>query len=190
MKLTINKIVFLFFLTAFLACENDMAEIKRVINEEEVAIERAKDVEMLYSDSAVVKVRIKASEMINILDKKEPRREFQKGLNVDVFNERQQIISRLSAKYAIQYEKQDKVILRDSVRVKTENKEELKTEELIWNEKEERVYCEKETFVTMSTPKETIQGYGFDSNLEFTKWKILNVTGVVDGKDIMGNVPR
>jgi len=161
------------------ACENDMAEIQRQINEEEITLERAIDVEMLYSDSAVVKVRIIAPEMLNYLDKKEPKREFQKGMQVDVFDERQNIVSKITAKYAVQLEKEDKIVLKDSVRVVTSKNETLSTEEMTWDEKSERVFCGKDTYVSMKTQKETIEGYGFDSNLDFTKWKISNVTGVI-----------
>ena len=164
-----------------------MAEIQRQINEEEITLERAIDVEMLYSDSAIVKVRIKAPEMLNFLDKKEPKREFKKGLNVDVFNENQRIVSKITAKYAVQYAKEDKVFLKDSVRVRTTNNETLATEEMTWDEKTERVYCEPNTFVSMQTAKETIQGYGFDSNLDFTKWKIQKVTGIIDGSNIIND---
>lgn len=185
--MNLNKyyLILVVFTLCFTACENDMAEIQRQINEEEILLERAIDVEMLYSDSAIVKVRVKAPEMLNFLDKKEPKREFIKGLNVDVFNQQQQVVSKITAKYAVQYEKQDKIFLRDSVRVKTSNNETLTTEEMTWDEKSNQVFCDKNTFVSMKTPKETIEGYGFNSNLDFTKWKIEKVTGILDGSNII-----
>ena len=163
-----------------------MAEVKRIIEQDEIAIEHAKDVEMLYSDSAIVKIRIKAPEMVNYLDKKEPKREFTKGVNVDVFNENKRIVSRLSAKYAVQWEKENKVILKDSVEVVTLQNEKLETEELIWDEKEERVHTDK--YVKMSTQTEIIYGYGFDSNMDFTKWKVKDVTGTIDASDVMQGI--
>ncbi len=176
----------LFMLLIFTACENDMAEVERIVKQDEIAIERAKEVEMLYSDSAIVKIRIKAPEMMNYLDKKEPKRVFTKGLNVDIFNEDKKIVSRLSAKYAIQNVKENKVILQDSVEVVTLQNEKLQTEELIWDEKEDKVYTEK--YVKMSTATEIIYGYGFNSNLDFTKWKVKDVTGTIDASDVMDGI--
>jgi len=45
-------------LVVLASCENDMSAIQRVISQEEQAVERARDVEILYSDSAIVRVRI------------------------------------------------------------------------------------------------------------------------------------
>lgn len=190
MNLNGYYLILVLIVLSFFSCENDMAEIQRQINEEEITMERAIDVEMLYSDSAVVKVRIKAPEMLNILNKKEPKREFIKGLNVDVFNENQRVVSKITAKYAVQFAKEDKIFLKDSVRVRTSNNETLATEEMTWDEKTARVYCEKNTFVSMQTQKETIQGYGFNSNLDFTKWKIEKVTGIIDGSNIINDALR
>ena len=64
--------------------------------------------------------------------------------------------------------------------------EKLETEELIWDEKEERVHTDK--YVKMSTQTEIIYGYGFDSNMDFTKWKVKDVTGTIDASDVMQGI--
>jgi len=166
------------------ACENDMAEVQRVISQEERAIERARDVEILYSDSAIVRVRIQAYTMLNHLDKKEPRREFPEGFVVDFFDERKRVVSNLSANYAMHYINDSKIFMKDSVVVWNEKGERLEAEELTWDEKEKKVYSEE--FVKMTTADQIIYGYGFTSNLEFTRWKIKQVTGEIAADDITG----
>ena len=178
--------IILLLTLALTGCENDMAEVKRIIAQDEVAVERAKDVEVLYSDSAIVKIRIKAPEMMNYLDKNEPKREFNKGLSVDIFDENKKIISQLSAKFAIQLLNEKKVTLTDSVEVVTLQNERLQTEELIWDEIGERVYTDK--YVKMSTATEIIYGYGFNSNLDFTKWNVKDVTGTIDASNVMQDI--
>ena len=65
--------------------------------------------------------------------------------------------------------------MRDSVVWESLNKEILETTELIWDEKEERVFTNK--FVVIRRPGEIITGYGFESNQDFTYSKIKSVTG-------------
>lgn len=168
------------------ACENDMAEVQRVISKEERAIERARDVEILYSDSAIVRVRIKAYTMLNHLDKTKPRREFPEGFIVDFFDERKQVVSNLSANYAMHYTSDSKIFMKDSVVVWNKKGERLEAEELTWDEKEKKVYSDE--FVKMTTADQIIYGYGFTSNLEFTRWKIKQVTGEIAADDISGGL--
>ncbi len=174
-----------FLMLCLTACENDMAEVQRVISQEERAIERARDVEILYSDSAIVRVRIQAYTMLNHLDKKEPRREFPEGFVVDFFDERKRVVSNLSANYAMHYINDSKIFMKDSVVVWNEKGERLEAEELTWDEKEKKVYSEE--FVKMTTADQIIYGYGFTSNLEFTRWKIKQVTGEIAADDITGD---
>mgnify|MGYP000014264832 CR=1 FL=1 len=166
-----------FSLLALASCENDMSAIQRVISQEEQAVERARDVEILYSDSAIVRVKIKAYTMLNHLDKKEPRREFPEGFIVDFYDEYKRVSSNLSANYAMQYINESKIFMQDSVVVWNKEGERLEAEELTWDEKQEQVYSDE--FVKITTADQIIYGYGFTSNLEFTRWKIKQVTGEI-----------
>lgn len=160
------------------ACENDMAEIKRVIEEEELKVEQAKDVQIFYSDSAVVRVKITSPVMQNNLDKRQLKTEFPNGVYVEFFDALKRPQTHLSANYATRDEQTNKIIMQDSVVVWTQKNEKLQTEELIWDEINERVYSDK--FISVSTDKEVIYGVGFEANQEFTKWKILDVQGELE----------
>ncbi len=168
----------LFAILLFIACENDVAEVQRVISQDEKALERARDVEILYSDSAIVRIRIQAYTMYNHLDKKEPRREFPQGFIVDFFDERKQSSSKLSANYAMHYINDGKIHMQDSVVVWNRQGDRFEAEDLIWDEKGQKVYSEE--FVKISTPEQIIYGYGFTSDLEFNHWKLKQITGEVD----------
>lgn len=170
-----NFLLFVFLLSAFLACENDIAEVQKYISKDLVAVETAKEVEMLYSDSAIVKVRVKSPTMVRHLDRNEPRQEFPDGISMEFLSPNHRTTSRMTAKYAIRYEKDDKVIMRDSVVWLSEKKETLETEELIWEEGKDKVYTKK--FVVIRKAEEIIYGHGFESNKEFTEWRINAIQG-------------
>jgi LPS export ABC transporter protein LptC len=168
------SIVFL-FLFLLPSCQNDLAEIQRFIKQEETTYETISDFKTLYSDSAVVKVKIEGPTMLRYLDKDKPRQEFPDGMKVEFFTPNKRVTSRLTAKYGMRLEKDKQIIMRDSVVWESLNKEILETTELIWDEKEERVFTNK--FVVIRRPGEIITGYGFESNQDFTYSKIKSVTG-------------
>jgi LPS export ABC transporter protein LptC len=165
-------------LTAWLSvgCSNSLEDIERVKIKEESNVESAKDVNILYSDSAVVRMRIKAPLMQSRQNIKDPKRTFPNGVWVDFFDVNQTPSSHLTAKYAEYIENQKIIILRDSIVIRNYKNEQMETEELYWNERDGRIYSKK--FVKVTTPQEIIQGYGFSSNMEFTEWEIDSVSGV------------
>ena len=157
------------------ACENELAEIEKFIPEDFVGKENFQEIEILYSDSAVVRVRIVAPAMVRHLDRREPRQEFTEGVKVDFFNQRKNISSTLTAKYAIRLEKDKEILVRDSVVLESIGNQRLETSELIWDERKEKIHTNK--FVMITTPDEKIWGYGFEANQEFTQWKIKAIEG-------------
>ena len=175
-KLPYAALSVIFFLSFFFSsCQNDLAEIQRFIKQEETTYETISDFKTLYSDSAVVKVKIEGPTMLRYLDKDKPRQEFPDGMKVEFFTPNKRVTSRLTAKYGMRLEKDKQIIMRDSVVWESMNKEVLETTELIWDEKEERVFTNK--FVVIRRPGEIITGYGFESNQDFTYSKIKSVTG-------------
>jgi precorrin-4 methylase len=59
--------------------------------------------------------------------------------------------------------------------------EKINTHQLFWNMKKEMIYSDK--FVRITTADEILFGEGFESNQEFSKWKIIKPTGSIRIKD-------
>ena len=162
-------------LLASMACSDTELNLQALEKSEEVVVQRAEEVEILYSDSAQILVRISGPVLLDYLDKLEPKTEFPEGVKVDFFKEGQTVNSILTAKYGIRYPKNNITVVRDSVVFKTVDGERLETEELIWNETKAKVYSNK--FCRIYKKDEIIQGYGFESNESFTQSRIKKVTG-------------
>lgn len=62
----------------------------------------------------------------------------------------------------------------DSVVAKNDSGTVLKTSELMWRQKDQRILTDK--FVTITSPKEVIQGFGFESDQHLNNYVIYNVT--------------
>ncbi|HIO67785.1 MAG TPA: LPS export ABC transporter periplasmic protein LptC [Flavobacteriales bacterium] len=144
--------------------------------DEKFPAEVLSDAVVLYSDSAILKARLTAPKMEHYLEK-EPYVELTEGINLVFYSEDGEITSHLTANYAINYERQDRMEAKGDVVFINEVGEKLNTEHLIWNQKEERIYSEE--FVKITTADEIIWGEGFESNQSFTNFKIKHIKGTI-----------
>lgn len=159
----------------FTSCVNKTSDIEDLLEKMEVGKEFAEEVEILYSDSAIVRAKIVAPVMVMDLDRNTESQEFPKGVVVDFFDDFQKVSSNLSGLYAIRYIRKGQVVVRDSVVWQSVSGDKLETQELIWDEKAEKIYSDK--FVVISRPSEIIYGHGFEAGQDFTNARIKAVEG-------------
>lgn len=164
-------------------CEDKIAALQREVTQEDLSIERISEVDILYSDSAVVRLRIQAPLLLNYLIQNEERKVFPEGLLASFYDSNGQVTSTLAARRATQYERKSLIVIQDSVVVESAGGERLETDELIWDERQQSLYTQK--LVKVTTADEQIYGYGFRSNQDFTEWEINKVTG----RFLVNNVP-
>ncbi len=162
------------------SCGNDPADIAAYMDKLKTGEERAEDVEILYSDSAQVKVRITGHEMLTSLDQNRPVQRFTQGVLVEFFDPNQRVASTLYSNYAIREERNGKIFFRDSVVWESIAGEKLETEELVWDERKQIIYSDR--FVVITRPKEKIWGQGFEADQNFENAKINAVEGRVSNK--------
>lgn len=165
----------------FMACSGDhtvveMEELNKL--RDSLAVEIAEEVEIKYTDSAILRAEIKAPLMKRFPDDDNPKLEMPNGVRATFYNDMSEVTSTLTARYAIHYEKEDKIEIRDSVRVLNRNDEEIHTDELIWNKKERRVTSDKPVRVRIRDEK-IIKAEGFESDEDFLNYKFTKVTGIV-----------
>jgi LPS export ABC transporter protein LptC len=151
-----------------LACDDLKEEKRQVFTQDDVAVELGRNVEILYSDSAIV--RVPGPVLHNYMDRDNPRQEFPEGVKIDFLEPNLSVKSTLTAKKAARYQEKGQIIARDSVVLTTAKREKLETEELIWDEKTAKVFTEK--FVKVTKPGEVIYGFGLEAEQDFSYWKI------------------
>lgn len=181
--LRLHRLLFLPALALGLAaCENALRREQEIFTQNDVAVEVGRGVEILYSDSARVRVRISGPVLLNFTERDDPRQEFPQGVKVDFLDERQQIKSTLTSKNAIRRQDKGQVTARDSVVLNTARRERLETEELIWDEKTEKIFTDK--FVKVTKPGEIIYGFGLEANQDFSYWKITVPKGRIKADQV------
>ncbi len=173
------RIACTFFIVLISACENDLEKVNLVADELSSASESAKEVTILYSDSAKVKVKISALQMDRYMGET-PYLEMPKGVEVEFFNSEMQVKTSLTANYAKRFERTGLMEAKSDVVVINEKEEKLNTEHLIWDEANDKIYSDE--FVKITTADEIIFGTGFESNMYFTRYKIFNIKGTINLK--------
>ena len=167
--------VLIFGIALLISCRNDMAEVNRVITDESLMVETMRDVEVLYSDSAVVRVKMTGPVLKRRMVGQNVVEEFPEGIEMWFYNSAGRIDSDLRADSGIRNEKENRVTLRGNVIWKSREGDKLETEELIWLQKEALIVSSE--FVTITRPEEVIYGYGFETDQHFTRWRILSPEG-------------
>mgnify|MGYP001156573628 CR=1 FL=1 len=174
--------VMVWLLAGLFACESVSKRADLFYTQDDTAVEVGREVEILYSDSAVVRVRVTGPVLHNHLDRDNPRQEFPEGIMMEFLTPTLQVRSTLTAKFAVRQQDKGIVIARDSVVLTTIEQEKLETEELIWDEKTERIRTDK--FVKITRPGEVLYGFGLEANQDFSFWKITVPKGTIKAEQL------
>jgi LPS export ABC transporter protein LptC len=161
-------------LFALCSCKEDTNGIG-TISRDQLNVEKGEDVEIIYSDSARVKVKVTGPTMIYHTEAGNPRQEFPDGVKTYFYDPLQNQQSVLSGKYAIRDERNKRVIIRDSVVWESITDGRLETSELIWDETSNIIRSTKLTKITRQN--ETIWGFDFETNDKLTQWKLKSPKG-------------
>jgi LPS export ABC transporter protein LptC len=160
------------------ACTNDLKDVMAFPKNHLTPARTADTVSIVYTDSALLKVVIKANRLVQF-DKNvsEPFTILSKGVNVTFFDEQEKISSTLKAQYAIHYEISDRMEVRYAVEVVNSKGDKLQTEKLTWDKTTHRIYTKE--LVTITTPTQKIIGKGLESNEDFSRYSIKNIVATI-----------
>ena len=166
--------LFLFLSFILFSCSNDPELVKEFIETENFPIEKIEGAEMLHTENGKLKVKI-VSNTIERFQNRQPQLVFSNYMEVYFYNDSAQIQSTLFAENAEIDENKKIMIAKDNVMLTSEKGKQLETEELIWDEKKNKIYTHKKVKIT--TGKEVIEGEGFSSNPDFTEYTISKIHG-------------
>lgn len=177
----LKSIVVFFFTTMLFSCENQMETIRELTMMDTIPAQIAKEVRIIYSDSAQVQM-ILSSPLLYQIGGDEPYIEFPKGLHINTYNKNNVLVSELQADYGKRYEKRKLMEVENNVIIiNHQSGKKLLTEHLFWNERTKKIY--NKDFVTIIEKDKTIHGDSLRANESFDHIEIFNVNGTVDIKD-------
>ena len=161
------------------ACENDIATINSLSAEDDLPIESGKNVEYIYSDSAIVRAKLTAPRLDRYAGKKNYM-ELPQGMHVIFYNEEKKETTNLTADYGIGYDDgggMNKMEAKRNVVVINEKGDRLNTEHLIWDAVTKKIYTDE--FVKITTKEQTIWGDGLTADQDFFFFFILHPKGSI-----------
>ncbi len=161
-------------LAFFAACKPEATDTLQ-ISRDQLGIERGKDVEIIYSDSARIKVRVTGPTMLYYTNQGDPKQVFPDGTKTYFYDDFQLEMGVLSGKYAIRDERKHQVIIRDSVIWESKTDGRLETSELVWDETTNIIRSTKFTKITRQN--EVITGFNFETDDKLSRWRILSPKG-------------
>ena len=169
-----GAVLFISILLQF-ACENDLKDVEEIsARKTAIAVDKSIGVEIIYSDSALVRAKLITPELLSFKTEK-PYIEMKKGVTVVFYDSNQQETSRIKSDYAIRRESENIVELKKNVVATNIKGETFKSDELIWDETKKRFYSNR--LVTITSKDNVLYGTSFWSNEDFSYYEIVQSTG-------------
>ena len=165
-----------FTVSIFFSCRNNFKDVQNIgaLSSEPLTI--AENINTKYTDSGKLKSVLRSPKMLNYSNRAFAFYEFPEGVELTLFDDNNNE-SHVVADYAIVYVETDLIDLRRNVILNTHNKDTLFAEQLFYDQKREWLFTNKS--VKFRRQDELINGNGFDSDRNFSKARVLEVTGVV-----------
>ena len=164
-------------LVVLVSCTNDPKLVQDFVSDKEQAIEQIKEVELVHTENGKIKVRILADK-IERFQKQQPGLIFSEKIEVYFYNDSSELQSTLMANDASIDEDKKIMLAQNNVVLTSSDNKKLETDELIWDEKQNKIYTDKKVKIT--TGKEVVYGEGFTSNADFSQYSIAKIHGTFD----------
>jgi LPS export ABC transporter protein LptC len=158
------------------SCENDIEVVNSITSatEKKLPLESGKNVEVIYSDSAIVRAKLITPQLDRYMGEKSYM-EMPKGMIIIFFDEFKKEQNRLTADYGIGYDNgngMDKMEAKRHVIVVNEKGEKLETEHLTWNAATKKIFTDE--FVKITTKDKVLMGEGLTANQDFSEYEIAH----------------
>ncbi|MGC8802457.1 MAG: LPS export ABC transporter periplasmic protein LptC [Bacteroidales bacterium] len=173
----------LLLILSIASCENNIEVVKNLGELKEAPVVSAQEVEILYSDSARLRLRITAPEINRYNRPDKQYTEFPRGIKVEQFDSTLKVVAVIEARYAIYYEEKKLWEARNNVIARNLVKnEELYSEELFWDQAQGKIYSYK--FSRISNEDGVFYGEGgFEAKEDLSQWHMLGIKGKVNIKE-------
>ncbi len=171
-----TKIFYFLLFFGLISCQE---EKKKLTVKNDQPIVETTDILTIYSDSAKVKIQVKASKQYtyasgNII--------YPTGIEIIFMDNNEKETTRLTAKKATfdktanTYLAEGDVVVFEKIEKKT-----LKTASLVWLPSQQQIKTDSSLVIT--TPTQIIKGQGLIAKQDFSRYEIIKPTGIIDAED-------
>ena len=183
LKNKIVNIVAIFLVAMFFSCANSVKEVNDFLADKNLPVGESENVRHVYKDSGKVVFRLVTPLLLDFSNRvKHPYSEYPKGLKIVTINKSGVDSTTITSNYAISYSKTSiSELIGDVVVYNHTEKSKLKTPQLYWDQKTNYFFTEEK--FSLIVEGDTINGKGFESNLNLSGWVLKKITGNLKVKE-------
>lgn len=172
-----NSIATICLVAMFFSCTNNTKEVRDLLAYKNQPIGIAKNTFHIYKDSGRITSKVQTPLLLDFSNRKEhPYSEFPKGIKIISINKNGIDSTTITGNYALSYNKTAiSEIKGNVVIINHTDGSKLETNQLFWDQKES--YFFTEDGFRLTTKRDTINGFGFESKQDLTKWVAKDITG-------------
>ena len=162
------------------SCVNDLDTIQKVTSDPNAPSEVTRNLEVFYNDSGYARVKIFATLAETYRIPKHITK-LKDGVRVEFFSESGEVISQLTSLYGEVDFETGLIVVKDSVILRNfEQKQQMETEELHWNQKDSTIFTDKNVIIRKDGQGIIGRGKGLQTTQSFDKYKIEKPIGKMD----------
>lgn len=161
------------FLFQFCSTKRVKPSVDTNLNIEEMPSQESWNSVVTFTDSGKTKAVLWAGHLRKYNEKRETL--LDQNIKVDFYDQKEIHTTTLTSKNGRVDESTNNLFAKDSVVVFSDSVT-IKTEEMMWRNKDRKIVSDK--FVKVISPKEVIEGYGFESDQSLRNYIIYKITYV------------
>ena len=162
-------------MTLFFSCTNNFQEVNKIGISENEPQGVGVDINVIRTDSGRVAANLISPKLLDYENRKFGYSEFPEGVTLHIFNDLKQRTTIVSD-YAIIYSETDVIDLQGNVVVSTHEGDSLYAEQLFFDQKKEWLFTNLP--VRYKSKDYLTKGKGFDSDRDFTKAEVIEISGL------------
>ncbi|WP_034062360.1 LPS export ABC transporter periplasmic protein LptC [Lacinutrix jangbogonensis] len=172
---TIRNGVIALAMTLFFSCTNNFQEVNKIGVSENEPQGVGVDINVIRTDSGHVAANLISPKLLDFENRKFGYSEFPEGVTLHIFNDQNQRTT-IVADYAIIYSETDVIDMQGNVVVSTHEGDSLYADQLYFDQKKEWLFTNLP--VRYKSKDYLTKGKGFDSDRDFTKAEVIEVSGL------------
>lgn len=164
--------------TAIVGCrEDDKLGVTNAVDSKNMPQLSTRNVSTLISDSGYTKYKV-LTPLWNVYgnDKGEPYWDFPEGVYLRQLDHNLKVTSMVAADSACYFPNKKLWELYGDVEIDQKDKAYFFSQRIFFDDRQKRIYSD--TFIHIKTPTQILEGVGFESNMNLTKYRVLEPTGM------------
>ncbi len=164
----------------FFSCTNTKKEVRDFLADKNLPVGSAENIFHIKKDSGKITSKTKAALFYDFSNRKEhPYTEFPKGIEIISISKSRVDSTTITGNYALSYSKTNISEIKGNVVIINHTEQtKLETNQLFWDQEEG--YFFTEDGFRLTTPRGVINGFGFESRDDLSKWIAKDITGDLD----------